>query len=119
MDLLNRLEASALTEESYFRAQLLKEDIGRLRQLQDLSQSAPDLATFKKEGMVIGWTPGNTRTWELKSTLDPLLEAFYASAMAQDVESTRRLDAAWEAFNINRVALLVGCLSRVPKLDDE
>jgi hypothetical protein len=79
----------------------------------------PNLATFKKEGTMIGWTPGDTRTWELKSTLDPLLEAFYASAMAQDIESATRLDAAWEAFNINRIALLVGCLSRIPKPGDD
>lgn len=119
MDLLNRLEASALAEESYFRAQLLKEDIGRLRRLQELSLSVPDLATFKKAGTMIGWTPGDTRSWELKSSLDPLLEAFYASAAAPDLDSSRRLDAAWEAFNAHRVALLVGCLSRVPKPDDD
>jgi hypothetical protein len=119
MELLNRLEASALAEQSYFRTQLLKEDIGRLRRLQEISLSVPNLATFKKEGTMIGWTPGDTRTWELKSTLDPLLEAFYASAMAQDIESATRLDAAWEAFNINRIALLVGCLSRISKPDDD
>jgi hypothetical protein len=119
LDLLKRLEASALAEESYFRAQLLKEDIGRLRRLEELSLSAVNLAAFKKAGTMIGWTPGDTRSWELKSTLEPLLEAFYASATAPNIESSRRLDTAWDAFNIHRVALLVGCLSRVPKPDDD
>lgn len=119
MELLDRLEASANAEESYFRAQLLKEDIGRLRRLEELSRSVPNLTSFKKEGAVVGWTPGDTRSWELKSTLEPFLEAFYASAKEASTDRNGQLLSAWQAFDAHRVALLVGCLSRVPSPEFE
>lgn len=115
MDLIARLEASLLTEESYFRSQLLKEDIDRLHRLLGQSKAAESLAAFKKDGTMIGWTPGDTRTWELKSTLDPFLDAFYAATTTPAPVLSGKLDAAWDEFNAHRVALLVGCLSRVPK----
>jgi len=117
--LLTRLERAALTEESYFRAWLLQEDLGRLRQLMDLSHSAPDLATFAKDGVKVGWTPGDMRTWELLPTLGPMLEAFYACALTENDANCERLDAAWDVFAAARIDLLVGCLSRVPKPETE
>jgi hypothetical protein len=117
MNLLNQLETSAHSEKSYFRAQLLKEDIGRLRQLHELTQSSPDFAAFKKQGTMIGWTPGDTRSWELKETLEPFLKAFYASEVDPKNEKNADVFAAWQAFDTHRMALLVGCLSRVPKPD--
>ena len=116
MDLLARLEADSRSEESYFRAQLLREDIARLKRLRELAAVAPNVDAFKKEGLMIGWTLGDSRTWELKATLDPLLEAFYAEATcgaAADADGS--LLAAWRAFDAHRMERLAGCLSRVPR----
>ncbi len=119
MDLRARLERDLRSEESYFRAQLLREDVARLEHLQELSATAPDVEAFKKAGLMIGWTPGDTRTWELRSALDPLLEAFYASAAhGGGADADRRLLAAWEAFDAQRMERLLGCLSRVPRPRD-
>jgi hypothetical protein len=119
MDLRARLESDLRSEESYFRAQLLREDMARLERLQELAAAAPDVEAFKKAGLTIGWTPGDARTWELKSALDPLLAAFYASATrGGGADADDRLLAAWEAFDAHRLERLLGCLSRVPRPRD-
>jgi hypothetical protein len=119
MDLLARLESDLRSEESYFRGQLLREDLARLKRLEELARSAPDANAFKNEGRMLGWTQGDARTWELRATLDPLLGAFYATATGGGgVEADNHLLAAWRAFDTQRMEHLVGCLSRVPRPRD-
>ena len=109
MELIARLEALVGKEESLFRAQLLREDIARLRKLQQLARTTPDAEAFKKAGMRIGWTQGDARTHELREPLELLLDAVYAS---QEPDIVR----AWEALHRARMERLVGCLSTpVPK----
>lgn len=117
--LLTRLQQKAAASESYFRTHLLTEDVARITRLQELSRSSSDLTAFKAAGSVIGWTPGDTRTWELKPALDLFLDAFYAAATEPVRDSGERLNAAWDVFDLARIDLLVGCLSRVPKPDDD
>ena len=104
MQLIARLEALVGKEESLFRAQLLREDIARLRKLQELAKSAPDAEAFKKAGMRIGWTQGDARTHEIREPLIRLLDAVYASREEEIV-------LAWEALHRARMEKLVGCLS--------
>ena len=112
MRLITQLERLAAEEKSLFRAQLLREDVARLRKLQALAESAPDLEAFKKAGMRIGWTQGDARTHELAEPLARLLEAVYASREEE-------LFPAWEALHRARMERLVGCLSTpVPKPAD-
>lgn len=112
MRLITQLESLAAEEKSLFRAQLLREDVARLRKLQALAESAPDLEAFKRAGMRIGWTQGDARTHELAEPLARLLEAVYASREEQ-------LLPAWEALHRARMERLVGCLSTpVPKPAD-
>ena len=109
MQLIARLEALVKNEESPFRAQLLREDVARLRKLQELAKSAPDAEAFRKAGMRIGWTQGDARTHELREPLIRLLDAVFAS---QEEE----IFPAWEALHRARMEKLVGCLSTpVPK----
>ena len=109
MQLLEKLSAVLAVESSLFQAQLLREDIARLRKLQELAKSAPDAEAFKKAGMRIGWTQGDARTHELREPLVRLLDAVYAS---QEEE----IFLAWEALHRARMERLVGCLSTpVPK----
>lgn len=109
MRLVARLEALLEKEESLFRAQLLREDIARLKKLEALAKSAADAEAFEKAGMRLGWTQGDARTHELREPLVRLLHAVYAS---QEEETL----LAWEALHRARMEKLVGCLSTpVPK----
>jgi hypothetical protein len=109
MQLIARLEALAGKEESLFRAQLLREDIARLRKLEELAKSAQDAEAFRKAGMRIGWTQGDARTHEIREPLIRLLDAVYASLEEEIL-------LAWEALHRARMEKLVGCLSTpVPK----
>jgi hypothetical protein len=113
VQLIQHLEAARAAETSVFRAQLLKEDIARLRALLDLARAADTAEAFAQRGFLVGWTPGDTRTFELRPALEPLLAAFYA-ACSGDAGAEQRLVAAWQEFDRLRMDRLVGRLSRVP-----
>jgi len=114
MQLIGRLELLVGKEESLFRAQLLREDIARLRKLQELAQAAQDEPAFKKAGMRIGWTQGDARTHELREPLERLLAAVYA--FEKEAAQEAPIAEAWEALHRARMERLVGCLSTpVPK----
>jgi hypothetical protein len=116
MQLLEWLEARLRGEESAFRSQLLREDLARLERLRQLAGAIPDAVAFRKEAMMIEWTPGNARTRELEPALGPLLEAFHAAAVSGTADGAEeRLLTAWQAFEARRLERLVGCLARVPR----
>ncbi len=111
MHLLAELEQRLEAEDSLFRAQLLREDIARLRRLESLARAHPDLAGFAKAGLSIGWTQGDFRTHEIKAPLEALLAAFHAyqtGGRSDDLE--RALRAAWADFDRERMEKLLGCL---------
>ena len=109
MQIVQELERALTQEQSLFRAQLLREDIVRLRKLDALAQSAADVAAFKQAGMRIGWTQGDARTHELREPLEQLLEAVYA-------RDEGRIMQAWNELHRMRMERLLGCLSTpVPK----
>ena len=116
MTLRQQLEGAIDLEASYFRAQLLREDVARLKQLEELAAQHGDAAAFRKAGLMIGWTPGDTRSFELKPALEPFLDAFFECAKAAGNEAAEaKLRGAWDDFDRFRMDLLVGCLARVPK----
>jgi hypothetical protein len=123
MRLLKDLERLAAQEQSLFRAQLLREDIARLRKLQEIARGARDAEAFKKAGARIGWTQGDSRTHELRETLDRLLEAVYALEQGEGDEAREACEAhiveSWIALHRDRMEKLVGCLSTpVPRPAD-
>ena len=105
MQLLADLESALAAEDSLFRAQLLREDIARLRKLQAIAAEAADAAAFLNAGMRIGWTAGDARTAELREPLEKLLNEIYAR------ESDARISAAWQELHRLRMERLLGCLS--------
>ena len=109
MQLIIDLEHLISREESLFRAQLLREDVARLRKLQALASAAPDAAAFRKAGARIGWTQGDARTHELGEPLERLLAAVYA--FEKDSAPEAPIIEAWEALHRARMEKLVGCLS--------
>ena len=118
--LLEYLERLVTQEQSLFRAQLLREDIARLRRLQELARNAQDAGAFKKAGMRIGWTQGDSRTNELREPLERLIEAVYALELGErDATQEARVFESWHALHRARMERLVGCLSTpVPKPTD-
>lgn len=112
MKLVAELEALIAREESLFRAQLLREEVARLRRLPALKDDAADEASFVAAAMRIGWTPGEARTHELAEALRPFLRAVYANDEAAMVER-------WNALYRLRMERLLGCLSTpLPKPSD-
>jgi hypothetical protein len=112
MKLIADLEALTASEESPFRAQLLREEVARLRKLEALKASCADLASFVAAGSRIGWTPGDARTHELVDALMPFLQAVHESDEAATVER-------WNALYRLRMERLLGCLSTpVPRPPD-
>ena len=121
MRLIAELEGLIGAEESLFRAQLLREDVARLRKLRDLAQTAVDFETFAAAARRLGWTQGDERTHELKPALDAMLDAVYGlekGASAGDAEA--RLNRAWTELTRARMERLVGCLAMpVPRPDPD
>jgi hypothetical protein len=117
MQLLESLQTAVEREESVFRAQLMREDIGRLQRLKALAEKADSHDEFLKGGLYIGWTPDDLRTHEFKDELELLLDAVYLRCRGEGDagELDRRIDEAWRVFDAKRLERLVGCLTRVPK----
>ncbi|HVL57174.1 MAG TPA: hypothetical protein VM491_11755 [Burkholderiaceae bacterium] len=112
MKLLEALERLLAQEQSLFRAQLLREDISRLRSLLERARVTPDCDEFVRAGMTAGWTQGNARTHELREPLERLLEALHAHAQGQrDDAQQADLIACWNSLNRLRMERLLGCLS--------
>ncbi len=107
---IDAVMAELAGDPSYFRAALLREDLGRLNRLPELAAGATDEAAFLKAAGLVGWTPGDLRTSELKQWLDPFLRAWYAAAESND---PALLDL-WREFDVNRLDILAGCLSTRP-----
>lgn len=108
MRLIETLAAEAENAPRMFARALAREDLARLRKLQELAQAHEDLAAFKQRGLMVGWTQGDLRTLELKETLEPLLEAVHAFERGAGDEAA--LEAAWRAFYAQRFKVLVHCL---------
>lgn len=105
-------------EASMFRAQLLREDIARLRRLQELASGAASVEDFRKAGMRVGWTQGDARTAELRQPLEALLDAVYAFEKG-DREQEARIEECWHSLHRLRMERLLGCLSTpAPRLAD-
>ena len=104
MQLITDLEAMLAAEESVFRSQLLREDIARLRKLQDLAAECEDVAAFKKAGSRIGWTQRDMMTHLISDSLGAFLEALYERQTDADIES------AWRNLCRERNEKLIKCL---------
>ena len=120
MRLLEAIERRIGAEESLFRAQLLREDLARLRRLLELARELDDEA-YAVAARGLGWTQGDARTGELRASLDALLEAMRDYVRGEERESgEQRVRDAWDALTRERVQKLVGCLSTpVPQPEAE
>ncbi|MDE1923596.1 MAG: hypothetical protein KGI55_09235 [Gammaproteobacteria bacterium] len=104
MKLSDELRQRLAAEKSFFRAQLLREDIARVETLEALAHSTPEIDAYRRAGRRLGWTPMDARTGELGAALDALIDA------VRDEDGTRAL-AAWIDITRIRLERMVGCLS--------
>lgn len=111
MNFIEELESRLAGEESMFRAQLLREDVARLRRLIELADEHDDRDEFHKAGAYIGWTSGDVRTHELMGQLTPLLDALYDWRRGEGaLKDDGALRSAWDEFHIERIRVLLHCL---------
>ena len=111
MHLAEELSQRLSNEESVFRAQLLREDMARFEKLRSMAQDQPSFEAFEKDGLYIGWTQGDMRTHELRDTILPLLAAYHAYETGGRTDVLdQTLRQAWNAFDKDRMAKLLGCL---------
>lgn len=111
MDFIDELEALLKGEESMFRAQLLREDVARLRFLVELADRHGDREEYRRSGAYIGWTKGDMRTHELMPQLRLLLDAVYDwQRGGKEPASEQAVRAAWDAFHVERMRKLLHCL---------
>ncbi len=110
MTLSEELKSVLERTESVVQQQLLREDIARIRQLEELARSCPSYEEFEHQGLFIGWTQGDFRTGELHGSLKPLLKALHQAVNAPSDDVHGEVRACWIAFNQERSKRLVGCL---------
>jgi hypothetical protein len=115
MKLTDKLREAAAKPASIFLGQLLKEDIARLERLEQLAETIGEPGQFAKAAMMLGWTQGDLRTFELNPELASFIDAVFRLHRASSPED-QPIEAAWQAFHRRRMDLLLGCLSR-PRLD--
>ena len=107
MNLDEHLAAEAKQAESYFRAALAREDIGRLQKLRDLLRETSDVQAFAGEALFVGWTPGDLRSKELAPALTPFADALWRAEREGEAVD---LLAFWNDFNAERMRILIHCL---------
>lgn len=116
MRLIGELERKLETEQSYFQAHLLREDMARLVRMRDLARDAADAIAFRKTVFRLGWTAGDLRTHEIREPLEMLADVMYSyltgtSEGTSDAEQEARIEQAWLILHRVRMERLVGCLS--------
>jgi len=112
MRLIRELERKLETEQSYFQAHLLREDIARLARMRDMARDAADAVAFRKTVFRLGWTAGDLRTHEIREPLEMLADAMYSYVTdAIDADQEARIEQAWLILHRVRMECLVGCLS--------
>lgn len=111
MQILQELQTRIASEQSMFRAQLMREDVARLDKLLTLAGESADLAAFKKAGTYIGWTQNDMMTHLLSESLGDLLDAIYAyRAEGSTDTSEAKVRTAWAGFCVERNEKLIKCL---------
>ncbi len=110
MRVIDEMEQRLQSEDSMFRAQLLREDIDRLRKIESLARRHETLEAFASEGLAIGWTRGNLRTPEVEEPLRALLAAVHAYERGGRTDDRHQeVRRAWDAFDRLRLEKLVRC----------
>lgn len=103
----SHLAAESGQTDSYFRAALAREDQARLAKLRHLLGQAGTVEQFVKEGLFVGWTAGDLRSKELAPAFEPFARALW---IAEREGRDDGLMTAWNAFNAERMRVLIHCL---------
>lgn len=93
--------------DSYFRATLAREDQARIVKLRHLLGHTGTVEQFIQEGLFVGWTAGDLRSKELAPAFEPFARALW---VAEREGHDDGLMTAWNAFNAERMRVLIHCL---------
>ncbi len=110
MILSEQLQTAMEQTQSVVQQQLLREDVARVQQLEELAGVHSSYADFEQQGLFLGWTQGDFRTTELHDTLKPLLQSLHGATRNPSEEAYAEVRARWITFNQDRSKRLVGCL---------
>lgn len=111
MHLIAELESRIAAGPGLFRAQLMREDIARLRKLEALARATPEPELYRRAGRKLGWTTLDARTSELGGALEELLDAVRDATLSPSDAADARTVEAWRALADLRMERLVGCLA--------
>ncbi len=119
MQLIDELESRIAAGPGLFRAQLMREDIARLRKLESLARSVSEPEAYRSAGRKLGWTTLDARTSELGGALEELLDAVREATVSPSGAADARTVEAWRALAQLRMERLVGCLATpLPRLTE-
>ncbi len=111
MQLVKTLNNIISGDAGYVQTQLAKEDLARVKKLQELAKTCQNEAEMIKQGLYIGWTNGDIRTHELATPLKQLIKAIYSYENGQASESLdQKIMDIWAGFHKLRLKTLIHCL---------
>ncbi len=112
MRLIDELEERVQAEGSPFKAQMYREDLVRLRKLEEIVRATPEPDDCRRAARRLGWTALDARTHELVEPLDRLVDAMRRchSGGTGDITDGEIRDA-WLELTRLRLETMVGCLS--------
>ena len=113
MRLIETLEQTIRSEDSPFRAQLLREDVQRIGALRDAAGTAPDENHLVEHALQLNWTASSERTQELAEPIGSLSRAVFQLVRheAPDDAMQTQVERAWLELHQLRLERMVGCLS--------
>jgi hypothetical protein len=113
MRLIDTLEQTIASEDSPFRAQLLREDVKRIGELSDAAHTARDANHLAEQALQLNWTASAERTQELAEPVGRLSHAVFALVQQSDPSDALQteVERAWLELHRTRLERMVGCLS--------
>lgn len=113
MRLIDTLEQTIRTEDSPFRAQLLREDVQRIGTLREAARTARDANHLIEQALQLNWTASAERTQELAEQISTLSRAVFELERheAPDDAMQTTVERTWLELHRLRLERMVGCLS--------
>jgi hypothetical protein len=116
--LIERLQAEAAAEPSFFRVHLLREDIRRLEEAQALAARSASAEAFHEGFASLAWAPSPERALEFAPEIARVAQCLYPDGSSGSAALNDETWWAWVTLQNRRLERLLGCLSSpVPKLD--
>lgn len=114
MRLIETLEASIAGDDSPFRAQLMREDVTRIKELSEAAKDLNSEQALQHTAMQLNWTASQARTDELATEIGALSQAIFEHVSAGESVTDQQesaVEQCWLRLHHQRLATMTGCLS--------